>query len=681
MASDVWQSKNKENVMRYENTPDYPSMLTRPVTEDDIESLFKIFFRRSVNNDAWRQEQARQKIPLEKFITQLRQSEELKNRILNETSRNRIDDYRFRIPQHLNVSPTFVKKILLVGSCLLVPWKNNLEGALPDLVVDYVTFNNASPLPDLDADTAKSYDFQLLQLPLRSVLHESAFFQITPHDDDAHERLFANACLNLKRNFEALVRYNSEYNIESYIMGFYKPIQNPLGRAQPRYKFSNLSYFIERLNERLYELVQSTKNAYYLDFDEIISTYGKKSVQDDFTLQSNHGSFLSEISTKTDHARLEPAGSVRDLYLPNVPKIIRTVFEEAVSIHKANHQLDSVKLVIFDLDDTMWRGIAAELDDPDPSIVEGWPLGIIEAASALWRRGILLAIVSKNDETIIRTIWNKVIGKRLSLGNFVSIKINWTAKADNIAEILKEVNLLPSSVLFVDDNPLERAAVQARFPDIRVMDAQLVEWKRILMWAPELQRTTITEEATGRTETIKAQIVREESRKSVGHEEFLQNLGVTIQPNVVRSSDDPRFARCFELLNKTNQFNTTGRRWTATEVEGFFANGGFMLALSVSDNYTDYGMTGLLLVQDSTLLQFVLSCRVFGMGVENAAVALVCGMVQPPITGLIQPTDKNKLSQPLFKNLGFKEPAPGSWVAPFPAPTIPAHVMVTSTPS
>ena len=88
-------------------------------------------------------------------------------------------------------------------------------------------------------------------------------------------------------------------------------------------------------------------------------------------------------------------------------------------------------------------------------------------------------------------------------------------------EILKAVNLLPSSTLFIDDNPVERAAVKAAFPEIRVMDAPLAHWRRILLWAPELQRSVITAEASQRTEMIQAQIEREEARQALSREDFL----------------------------------------------------------------------------------------------------------------------------------------------------------------
>ena len=540
--------------------------------------------------------------------------------------------------------------------------------------INRIVFNNASALPAMTAAEARTYDFQILQVPLRSILPEVELMSIKGGDLAGYEALFEKACRFLKLNLDALASYNAQYGIPSYLLGFYTPIQNPLGRAQKRYCLSNMVYFIEQLNRRLHEEAARFRNLTVIDTDAIINTFGKKYFQDDFLSHFTHGSVATGIAMPGDHARLEPIGNVEELYTPNVGRVVLAIYREAVAMRKAEQQTDAVKLVIFDLDDTLWRGVAAEADDPGPEIVEGWPLGILEAAGYLWRRGILLAIVSKNDEATARAIWKKAFRGRFAMENFASVRINWQPKAENIAAIMAEVNLLPGSVLFVDDNPVERAAIRDAFPGIRVMDAPLAEWRRVLLWSPELQRAAITDEAASRTEMIKAQIAREAVRSEMSHEEFLASLGIEITPHVVRGGADPRFQRCFELLNKTNQFNTTGRRWTPPEIEVLFAEGGYLIALDVSDRFTSYGITGLSVVRHDTVEQFVLSCRVFGMGIEQAAMAIAQARIGGTMRGLIRPTDKNKLSLGLYEALGFRRGEDGTWVQPDRKIEMPGHI-------
>ena len=138
-----------------------------------------------------------------------------------------------------------------------------------------------------------------------------------------------------------------------------------------------------------------------------------------------------------------------------------------------------------DIDDTLWRGVAAE---GSLGILEGWPMGFMETLLVLKKRGILLAIVSKNDEQFIQSKWNDIVQGQLSLDDFAVRKINFQNKAQNLAEIMREVNLRPENVVMVDDNPVERAAIQEQLPGVRVLGSHLYYLKRVLLWSSETQQ-------------------------------------------------------------------------------------------------------------------------------------------------------------------------------------------------
>src|SRR6202011_3556979 len=175
------------------------------------------------------------------------------------------------------------------------------------------------------------------------------------------------------------------------------------------------------------------------------------------------------------------------------------------------------------------------------------------------KRGVLLGVISKNDESRIVAVWDTIFRGRLRLDDFAVRKINWRAKADNFEEILDEVNLLSRNVVFVDDNPLERAEVRAAFPDIRVLGARPYHLKRVLLWASETQVPFVSSESSRRTQMVQSQIARERERKRVSREEFLGDLGIAAYLFDIRQQDDSKAWRAIELLNKTNQFNTTGK--------------------------------------------------------------------------------------------------------------------------
>ena len=274
--------------------------------------------------------------------------------------------------------------------------------------------------------------------------------------------------------------------------------------------------------------------------------------------------------------------------------------------------------MIFDLDGTLWRGIAAEADDLDYHFTEGWPLGLLEAASVLKKRGILIAIASKNELTNVEAAWSQLYERRFPLSNFVSVKANWNPKVLNIGEILAETNLLPDNVLFVDDNPIEREQVALTYPEMHIISGPISTWRRTLLWGTELQVPFITTELSDRTELIKNMIIREELKVHRDPIDYVASLNVELAVGRIRDKRHKRFTRAFELINKTNQFNTTGRRWNEAEIDDYFAGGGEFIYAIAADRLSEYGLIAVMLCRGNEATQFVMSCRVFGLRIEYA---------------------------------------------------------------
>ena len=158
-------------------------------------------------------------------------------------------------------------------------------------------------------------------------------------------------------------------------LNFPVPQQNPIGKLQNWYSLDNPIYFVEQLNRRLHECVNEYKNAHVIDYDQITANFGKRYVQEDFVFISNHGSILGEFSAELAMSRLENPGTLSEIYGHVPQKYILAVFEEAIGLKRTIEQRDAVKLVIFDLDDTLWNGVLAEADHIDDSVTEGWPTG------------------------------------------------------------------------------------------------------------------------------------------------------------------------------------------------------------------------------------------------------------------------------------------------------------------
>jgi FkbH-like protein len=401
------------------------------------------------------------------------------------------------------------------------------------------------------------------------------------------------------------------------------------------------------------------QNAYMLDVDGISATFGRKYIQDDTLWSFNHGSVLTDLDFAEDQQRLHPPRPASEHYTLRPCEYVNAIWEEIVAIFRTVRQFDSVKLVIVDLDDTLWRGVVAEERHISWMTTEGWPLGFAEALLYLKHRGILLAIVSKNSEEKIVATWPHIWNGRLKLEDFAFRAINWKSKAENVHDALAAINVLPASVVFVDDNPVERATVAQAFPGLRTLGSDLYYTRRILLYSPETQVPNITAESARRTDMIQAQVVRESERTRMSRADFLASLNVKVEFSAISTADHQKFLRAFELINKTNQFNTTGRRWTREQLVSAMAEGTVLCTFEVQDKYTSYGLVGVAVLNGCHIEQFAMSCRVIGLEVETHALTEIEQRLahagHNSVTAEFKPTESNSLCAELFALHGYRK--------------------------
>lgn len=633
-----------------------------PANAETVDALFQLILGRAIDDAPFKAAHDGTQ-PIHYWIERLIDSAEFRNHFLKKhgatlPSPQYIPDASYRAPTvGAHALPGLV---LVTGSCLTDLWKTTIESAHPGIEIRHQVFYNGSTLEDLpDAELARAA-FQVVQFPLRAILPEKDYFSNTLSDEGlaAIEKTFQACVERLRRNLSAALKYNRAMGMPVFVLNFAVPQANPLGFLLPKYELSNFSHFVRELNRALHDLLALEKSAYVIDFDEITATLGKRFTQDDLVNHANHGSFIHWMHTAHD-TDLTPHGSVEDQYAPKRREAILAAFQECLASYRITSPDNKIKIVVFDLDGTLWRGAAAEHDDVGPHLIEGWPLSILEAAAFLKMRGILLAIASKNDPDTARRLWNELYEKKFPLSNFVSTQFSWGPKADSIATILSETNLLAENCLFVDDNPLEREQVQMAFPDIKLISGPVSSWRRTLLWSSELQVPYITRESAGRTQSIQAVIRREAVRQEVDEEEYFRSLAVSVTVERITATDDKKFARALELLNKTNQFNSTGRRWAENELAQYFVEGGLMLAALVSDRHTDYGLTAVLLYRGGECSQLVISCRVFGLRME---LALARAYLEATASAgqrslLFRDTGKNSLCRKFIENIGVSLPA------------------------
>lgn len=326
------------------------------------------------------------------------------------------------------------------------------------------------------------------------------------------------------------------------------------------------------------------------------------------------------------------------------------------------------KVLCTDLDNTLWGGVLGEEG------IEGIVTGSTYPGTSYFQyqqflkqlssRGILLAAVSKNDEAEVREAFKARSGDlALTLDDFAALKINWNEKVQSLRELAQELSLGLDSLVLVDDNPVECAAVRQRLPEVAVIQAPVDEpWRLVEMLAEQtfFDALRVTDDDRNRLNEYKAQAQRAELESTAGgRDEFLASLGIVCS---FESALQAPLSRAVQLLAKTNQFNLTTRRHSAREVEEFAsATGGQAVVVRVRDRFGDAGVVGLALARNDgdtcVIDSFLLSCRVIGRGIETALLAhLAEGAMRKGATrlrGEFVTTKKNGVSASFYPDHGF----------------------------
>jgi FkbH-like protein len=560
---------------------------------------------------------------------------------------------RYRTPVDLQIAADRGARYLVVGGCLAEPMCGVGSAINAAYDGDFLLFNNFDSFPRLPPEQIAQYDFQIIHIPLRTVMG-SAFFRL-PDTEAAHEEFLRQTEDHLRRYLGNALQLNAERKLLTFVLGFLVPQQNPLGRFRPRYELRNVMHFIERLNMFLAAETAARENAYFVDIDQVSSGIGKRSCQDDMVWSFAHGTTLSDGDHEHDLQRLEPPAAMQNHYSAKWVEFFEAVMHEIFAMYRTVGQRELVKLVVVDLDDTLWRGVAAE---GTLGILEGWPMGFMETLLILKKRGILLAIISKNDERFILGSWDNIVQGQIALEDFAAYRINFRSKADNMAQILQELKLQPGNAVMIDDNPSERAAIQAALPKVRVLGKHLYYLKRVLLWSAETQQRAISAESARRTEMMRAQSRRDSGRKELSEEEFLQSLSLRASISRLHSTSDLHMSRALELFNKTNQFNTTGERYTLEDCHQRFAAGYQLYVGTAEDRFTQYGLVAAAWMLRNCVDHVVMSCRALGLGLEDALLAYLATRLADPRGNLLaklQRTEANLACREIYSRNGFTQ--------------------------
>jgi FkbH-like protein len=539
----------------------------------------------------------------------------------------------------------YEKNCLIIGSC----FANYLIKKELQFKNELLIFNGGI-IQDISYQV-NSFDFIILQIPLRYIIKDGELWNEDINDISSYQIIFEEAKARLQDYFQQCLEQCG--NKPVLVMNFLVPVINPAGRMLNRYDLSNLQFFIEELNKHLYGLISRVPQARFIDIDNIAATFGKDKLSDEFYNHLNHAApnLVDNTSEfmEIEYNRFDVMPSLRfHFQVDGDNQFGRMIANEIASIVFSIFNTTPIKLIVSDLDNTLWRGIIGEglnsnggdkhsayvknfyqnfgINSEDLDfyrMAEGFPYGIMEALHYCKKRGIMLGIISKNNEMDGLNGIRKIYSGKVNESNFVGIKINWSAKSENMRELLSITNILPSNVLFIDDNPVERQMMHEVFPDMLIMGKYMFYAKHVLHNSHFTNVDHVTNESIKRTELVKSSV---QSRNFISKNNDLKSLKIKALVSEINAREaDASFVRSIELINKTNQFNINGLRIEESNLLNMLDDGGHLYSIRVADKFSDHGIVGSIITnKNNVVVTFVISCRVLGLNIENFFINQVC---------------------------------------------------------
>ncbi len=475
----------------------------------------------------------------------------------------------------------------------------------------------------------------LLEDVCPALLHD--FLTLTTSDV---EEMIASTVAEIVSAVNAF-RAHSSSNIVVY--NFVQPAFPLLGIYE-NIEPNSQSAAIRQLNLRLATELSTIPNTQVLDFDRICSTQG-------------YGQWRHVEMWYTGRAPLSPAmlvalGKMHAAYLNAVLGTPR-------------------KCLVVDLDNTLWGGVVGEDGMAGIQIGQNYPGNIYRdiqlSILQLHRRGVLLAICSKNNEADVDEVFSNHPDMLLRREHFAVARINWKSKASNLQEIADELNIGVDSMVFLDDSPVECELMRQQLPEVMTWEGFDSDGKPApirmlnqLCSSLVFDKLTFTKEDRERNRMYRDQVVRRASATSATSlEDFLVGLEMTVD---IQPINEFSVTRVFDLIQKTNQFNLTTRRHTRATIDEIRQEPtSAIFTIQARDKFGDNGIVGVAIAHQReevvNLDTFLLSCRVIGRTIETALLRYIVdwgkGRNANFLIGEFLPTAKNLPAADFFSQHGF----------------------------
>jgi FkbH-like protein len=477
-------------------------------------------------------------------------------------------------------------------------------------------------------------DLIIVFLDTKAILADTYFSPYGISDEERRE--FADA---KTKEFQELIQKLKESTTAKILFhNFEVPLYSPMGILENKQTFGFIE-LVETINSRLREAYKKDGQVFVYDYNMFCSKIGKQNIVD-YTMY-----YLGDIKLNFQH-------------IPELCGDYLTYIKPIIGMSK--------KCIVLDLDNTLWGGIIGEDGfegiklGPEP---EGRPfMEFQQYLFSLYKRGIILAVNSKNNRDEVLKVFKEHPYMVLRKEHFASMQINWNDKASNMKEIAKELNIGLDSMVFIDDDKLNREIIKGSLPEVLVVDMpdSPTLYLKAFMELNDFNTLQLTEEDKKKGQLYAERRRREEYLNAAADiTDFLRGLRMVV---AIEEANDFSIPRISQLTLKTNQFNMTTRRYQEEQVRNFVKNGKHRVwSVRVEDKFGDNGITGVMIVKqeaDTWMIDtFLLSCRVIGRGIEDAMLAYIIEQAKAEgirtLIGEFVQSKKNAPAMEFYKKNGF----------------------------
>lgn len=436
-------------------------------------------------------------------------------------------------------------------------------------------------------------------------------------------------------------RYHSTILQNNFELSFYRLLGNQDAVLQ-----KGDTCYINRLNEMFYDYARMTDNFYLVDIHYLAAEFGLSRWHD------LNAWYLYKYAFS-----LEAVPAVAW----NVSRVIKAMCGK------------NKKGFVLDLDNTLWGGVIGEDGADHIMIGEGTPVGeaYLEFQKYLKRHkelGIVLNVCSKNDRDIaLKGIRNEE--NILRQEDFYSIVSNWNRKDENILKISSQLNVSVDSLVFLDDNPAEREIVNQNLPVVESPSFDTVEnYINLVDKNHYFEVLNLSREDQERNAMYQENKLRkQEEEKFQDYGSYLQSLNMTARIHPFQESE---WERAFQLIQKSNQFNLTTKRYTMGEIKSISESSDYItLSGRLIDKFGDNGIVSLIVAEiegeKAHIRLWVMSCRVLGRNMEYAMFDVLVSKCRErevkQVAGYYYPTKKNQLVKDLYGKFGFESKDGETW--------------------